>query len=155
MRILIADDDLVRRGVIRLLSVETDWTICGEARDKLEALQKAHELLPDVILLDLRMPGMNELDAIRRLRLELPEAKILVITHHDPVQMWPGIVEDGGDACLDKGRLGTDLVTTIKSLRRTCPVSDSAGHRSSDRSEAARPMGQATVNWTPASLKTK
>jgi DNA-binding NarL/FixJ family response regulator len=75
MRILIADDnDLVRRGLIRLLSAETGWTVCGEARDGFEALQKARELLPDLILLDLRMPGMNGLDATRRLRLELPEA---------------------------------------------------------------------------------
>lgn len=101
------------------MSSPTDWTICGEARDGLEALQKAHELLPDLIRLDLRMPGMNGLDATRRLRLEQPEAKILVITHYDPVQVCPGIVNAGGDACLDKARLGTDLVTIIKSLRRT------------------------------------
>jgi len=120
MRILIADDnDLVRRGLIRLLSAESGWTVCGEARDGLEALQKARELLPDLIVLDLRMPGMNGLDATRRLRLELPEAKILLITQHDPVQVLPGIVEAGGNACLDKGRLGTDLVMTIKSLRRS------------------------------------
>jgi len=118
MRILIADDnDLVRRGLIRLLSAEAGWTVCGEAKDGLEALQKARELLPDLILLDLRMPGMNGLDATRRLRLELPEAKILLITHHDPVQVWPGLVEAGVDACLDKGRLGTDLVATIKNLK--------------------------------------
>jgi DNA-binding NarL/FixJ family response regulator len=120
MRILIADDnDLVRRGVIRLLSAETDWTVCGEARDGLEVLQKARELLPDLILLDIRMPGVNGLEATRRLRLELPEAKILVITQHDSAQMWPSIVEAGGDACLDKAHLGTDLVATIKGLRRT------------------------------------
>jgi DNA-binding NarL/FixJ family response regulator len=119
MRILIADDnDLVRRGVIRLLSAETSWIVCGEATNGLEALQKARELLPDLILLDLRMPDINGLEATRRLRLELPEAKILLVTQHDPVRMRPSIIEAGGDACLDKGRLGTDLVTTIKSLRR-------------------------------------
>lgn len=120
MRILIADDtDLVRQGLIRLLSEETGWTVCGEARDGLEALQKARELLPDLILLDLRMPGLNGLEATRRLRLELPEAKILLITQDDPLQVRPAVIEAGGDACLDKGRLGTDLVTTINSLRRT------------------------------------
>jgi two-component system, NarL family, invasion response regulator UvrY len=119
MRILIADDnELVRRGLIRLLSAETGWTVCGDGRDGLEALQQAQELLPDLILLDLRMPGLNGLEVTRRLRLELPEAKILLITQHDPERMWPSIVEAGGDACLDKGRLGTDLVTTIQSLSR-------------------------------------
>jgi DNA-binding NarL/FixJ family response regulator len=117
MRILIADDnDMVRRGVIALLSAETDWTVCGEARDGSEALQKAQELHPDLVLLDIRMPGMSGLDVARRLRRELPKARILVITQHDPVLMLPSIVEAGGDACLDKGRLGTDLVSTIKRL---------------------------------------
>jgi DNA-binding NarL/FixJ family response regulator len=118
MRILIADDNaMIRRGVIALLSSETDWTVCGEAGDGLEAIQKARELLPDLILLDIRMPGINGFDVARRLRLELPKAKILVITQHDPVLMWPNIVEAGGDACLDKGRLGPDLVETIKRLK--------------------------------------
>jgi two-component system invasion response regulator UvrY len=118
MRILIADDsDMIRRGVIRLLSSETDWIVCGEARDGQEALQKARELVPDLILLDIRMPGINGLDVARRLRLELPRARILVITQHDPVLMLPDIVAAGGDACLDKGCLGTDLVATIKRLK--------------------------------------
>jgi DNA-binding NarL/FixJ family response regulator len=116
MRILIADDnDVVRRGVVRLLS-ETGWNVCGEARDGLEALQKARELLPDVILLDFSMPGMNGLEAARLLRQELPEAKILMLSQHDPIQLLPSVVEAGGDACLDKSRLSTDLLASIKSL---------------------------------------
>jgi len=116
MRILIADDnDVVRRGVVRLLS-ETGWNVCGEARDGLEALQKARELLPDVILLDFSMPGMNGLEAARLLRQELPEAKILMLSQHDPIQLLPSVVEAGGDACLDKSRLSTDLLACIKSI---------------------------------------
>jgi DNA-binding NarL/FixJ family response regulator len=116
MRILIADDnDGVRRGVVRLLS-ETGWKVCGEARDGSEALQKARELLPDVILLDFSMPGMNGLEAARLLRQELPQAKILVISQHDPIHLLARVVEAGGDACVDKGRLGTDLVASIKSI---------------------------------------
>ena len=127
MRILIADDnDAVCRGVARLLS-ETGWTVCGEARDGAEALQKARELLPDVILLDFSMPGMNGLEALRLLRQELPEAKILVISQHDPIHLLPGVVEAGGDACLDKSRLSLDLLASVKSIevrpalsRETC-----------------------------------
>lgn len=118
MRILIADDnELVRRGVIGLLSVESDWTVCGEARDGSEALQKARELLPDVVLLDVSMPGVNGLEVARRLRIELPKAKLLVISEHDPFLMLPGVIAAGGDACLDKGCLAKDLVATIKNLR--------------------------------------
>jgi len=116
MRILIADDnDVVRRGVVRLLS-ETGWNVCGEARDGSEALQKARELLPDVILLDFSMPGMNGLEAARLLRQELPEAKILMLSQHDPIQLLPSVVEAGGDACLDKSRLSTYLLACIKSI---------------------------------------
>jgi two-component system response regulator NreC len=118
MRILIADDnDMVRRGVIRLLSCESDWTVCGEARDGSEAIQKARELLPNVILLDISMPGISGLEVSRRLRQELPDAKLLIISQHDPFVMLPRVIEAGGDACLDKSRLATDLVATIKNLR--------------------------------------
>jgi len=118
MRILIADDsDIVRRGVIGLLSDESDWTVCGEAKDGPEAIQKARELLPDVILLDISMPGISGLDVARRLRQELPTVKLLVISQHDPFVMLPRVIEAGCDACLDKSRLATDLVATIKNLR--------------------------------------
>jgi DNA-binding NarL/FixJ family response regulator len=117
MRIFIADDnDAVRRGVVRLLSSETGWEVCGEARDGSESLQKARELRPDLILLDVSMPGMNGLEVARLLRQELPGAKILVISQHDPIQLLPSVVEAGGNACVDKSRLGTDLVASIKNI---------------------------------------
>ena len=78
---------------------------------------KARELLPDVILLDISMPDMSGLDVARRLRRELPNAKLLVISQHDPLVMLPQAIEAGCDACLDKSRLATDLVATIKNLR--------------------------------------
>ena len=118
MRILIADDnDMVRRGVRRLLSEEPDWIVCGEAKDGSEAIQKARELLPDVILLDISMPGASGLDVARRLRQDLPKAKLLIISQHDPLLMLPQAIEAGCDGCLDKNRLATDLVATIKYLR--------------------------------------
>jgi two-component system response regulator NreC len=118
MRILIADDnDMVRRGVIGLLSDEWDWSVCGEAKDGSEAIQKARELMPDVILLDISMPGISGLDVARRLRQELPNVKLLVISQHDRFVMLPRVIEAGCDACLDKSRLATDLVATIKNLR--------------------------------------
>jgi len=128
MRILIAEDnDAVRRGVVGLLSFEAGWKVCGEARDGSEALQKARELRPDLILLDISMPGMNGLEAARLLRQELPEAKILVISQHDPIQLLPRVVEAGGNGCVDKSRLATDLLASIRSIeglpalsRETC-----------------------------------
>jgi DNA-binding NarL/FixJ family response regulator len=117
MRILIADDsDLVRRGIVRVLSVESGWTVCGEARDGLEAIQKAQELLPDLILLDISMPGMSGLEVARRLRVALPKVKLVIVSQHDTALMLPRVIEAGGDACLDKACLAADLVTTIRAL---------------------------------------
>jgi DNA-binding NarL/FixJ family response regulator len=117
LRILVADDnDMVRRGVVAILSADPDWNICGEARDGTEALQKARDLHPDLILLDVSMPGVNGLEVARRLRLEVPNAKILVMSQHDPVQLLPSVIEAGGDACLDKSSLATDLVASIRKM---------------------------------------
>jgi DNA-binding NarL/FixJ family response regulator len=62
------------------------------------------------------MPGMNGLEVARLLRQELPEAKILVISQHDPMHLLTRVVEAGGNACVDKSRLSTDLVASIKSI---------------------------------------
>jgi DNA-binding NarL/FixJ family response regulator len=117
MRILIADDnDVVRRGVIEILSSEKDWEVCGEAKDGSEALRKAQELLPDLILLDISMPGMDGLEAARLLRHEVPKAKIVVISQHDPIQLLPCVIEAGANGCVDKSRLSTDLLASIKKI---------------------------------------
>lgn len=119
MRILVVDDnEVVRHGVVGLLSLEPDWEVCGEAQDGPTALQKARELLPDLILLDINMPGLNGLDVARRLRQDLPQARILVMSQHDPIQLLPIVVAAGGDACIDKSRLATDLLASIKNLGR-------------------------------------
>jgi DNA-binding NarL/FixJ family response regulator len=119
-RILIADDnEMIRRGVRALLSSEPAWEICGEAIDGADALLKARELQPDLILLDISMPGINGLQAARRLRKEVPAAKILVISQHDPIQLLPRIIEAGAHACVEKGRLSMDLLATIKSMVAT------------------------------------
>lgn len=117
MRILIADDnELVRRGVRELLSSESSWQVCGEAIDGAEALRKARELLPDLILLDISMPDMNGLEAARLLREALPKVKIVIISQHDPIQLLAGAIAAGAHACVDKSLLGTDLVPAIRSI---------------------------------------
>jgi DNA-binding NarL/FixJ family response regulator len=118
MRILIADDsDIVRRGVIAILSSESGIQVCGEAKDGAEALSKASQLLPDLILLDVSMPDMNGLDVARRLRQEAPQVRILVISQHDPIQLLPRVLEVGADGCIDKSRLATDLLPRITSIK--------------------------------------
>ena len=114
MRIFIADDnEFVRRGVIGLLAPRTNWQICGEARDGAEAIQKARELLPDLILLDISMPGLDGLEVARRLRQEVCTSKILIMSQHDATRMLPRAVEAGANACVDKSRLSEDLLLAI------------------------------------------
>lgn len=117
MRILIVDDnDAVRVGVIAMLSSVIGWEVCGEARDGSEALRKARELHPDLILLDISMPGVSGLEAARLLREDVPNAKILIMSEHDPIRLLPSALEAGAHACVDKGRLGTELLPTIKNV---------------------------------------
>jgi|HubBroStandDraft_6_1064221.scaffolds.fasta_scaffold1845041_2 DNA-binding NarL/FixJ family response regulator len=76
MRVLIADDNpLVRSGIARLLSGDEDLQVCREASDSNETLQKAGELEPDLVLLDVSMPGMKGLDTARLLRERVPAVK--------------------------------------------------------------------------------
>jgi|SRR5579862_2016559 DNA-binding NarL/FixJ family response regulator len=118
MRILIADDHhLVRRGVADILSKEAGWEICGEATDAAQALQKASELHPDLILLDISMPEGSGLEAARRIRQEIPHVRILMMSHHDATQFEKSAIDSGADGCIDKARLALDLIAMIKSLQ--------------------------------------
>ena len=123
MRILIADDnELIRRGIKRLLSDEVNCELCGEASDGKEAIQKALELHPDLILLDIQMPGLHGLEATRVLRRQMPDTKIFVISPHDPVQLSPRAIEGGAQGCLQKSLLGKDLLRTINDICETASV---------------------------------
>ena len=118
MRILIADDHhMVRRGVGDLLSKEAGWEICGEATDAGQAIQKASELNPDLVLLDISLPDGSGLEAARRIRQEIPHVRILMMSHHDATQFVQSALESGADGCIDKARLALDLVATIKNLQ--------------------------------------
>jgi DNA-binding NarL/FixJ family response regulator len=117
MRILIVDDnERIRRGVSDILASRKNWNVCGEARDGMEAIRKARELLPDLILLDISMPGLNGLEAARLLRQEIANTKILLMSQYDPIPLLPGAIQAGANGCLDKSRLGTDLLSCIERI---------------------------------------
>ena len=117
MRILVADDnDMVRKGVIRIISGVAGWEVCAEAKDGMEAVERARELRPDLILLDVSMPGTNGLETTRVLRNDLPKSRIVIMSQHDPVHLSVSARAAGAHACVDKNRLGPDLVPTIKAL---------------------------------------
>ncbi len=81
IKVLLVDDHaIVRKGIIALLETEADIQIVGEASNGLEAVRLAESLKPDVILMDLVMPGVNGVDAIRKIKAQEPAARILVLT---------------------------------------------------------------------------
>jgi PAS domain S-box-containing protein len=84
-QILIVDDnEAVRKSLRALISSHSEWQVCGEAIDGLDAIAKAKTLRPDVVLMDISMPRMNGLEATRVLRQELPEAKVVIVSQNDP-----------------------------------------------------------------------
>jgi DNA-binding NarL/FixJ family response regulator len=114
MRVLIADDnERVRRGVRDFLLTQVNWEVCGEAQDGAEAIEKARELSPDLILLDISMPGLSGFEAASVLRREVPGVKILIMSQNDPVQLLPAAREAGADACVDKSRIYSDLLPAM------------------------------------------
>ncbi len=117
MRILIVDDnEMVRRGVGRILSARPDWTVCGEANSGEDAILKATQLRPSLILLDISMPGANGFEVAVALRREIPSAKIIIMSQHDEAQLLSRALAAGADACVDKVNLGTGLIVAIENL---------------------------------------
>jgi DNA-binding NarL/FixJ family response regulator len=120
MRILIADDnEHVRRGVKNILAAVPEWEVCGEAIDGTVAIQSATELRPDLVLLDISMPGMSGLEAARLIRDKVPAVKILVMSQHDPAVLLPRALQAGAHGCIDKSCLATDLVPTLRRILTT------------------------------------
>ena len=84
LRILVADDhEVVRRGLCALLRGQPEWEVCGEAGDGREAVEKAAQLKPDIVILDVGMPNLNGLEATRQILKARPEVKVLILTLHD------------------------------------------------------------------------
>lgn len=116
-RILIADDhEVLRRGLRTMLQFETQWEICGEAADGQEAVDKAGELTPDLVIMDINLPTLNGLAAVRQILRHRPETKILVFTVHDSDQTIHEIIASGAHGYLSKAKGGQDLVSVIKEL---------------------------------------
>ena len=116
VRILIADDhDVVRQGVRAVLAAEPKWIVCGEARSGREAVAKAVELRPEVVVLDISMPELNGLEATRQIRGALP-AKILILTVHESDQAVTEVIEAGADGYVLKTDAGRKLVEAIRAL---------------------------------------
>ncbi|HKQ62924.1 MAG TPA: response regulator transcription factor [Candidatus Polarisedimenticolaceae bacterium] len=119
LRILVADDhDVVRHGVIALLSKRPDWTVCGEASNGREAVEQAQRLAPDVVILDVAMPELNGLEAARRIHKALPRARLLILTMHESEQLVREMLGAGARGYLLKSDAGRDLIAAVEALEQ-------------------------------------
>ena len=117
--ILVADDHgLVRSGARTLLERQPGWKVIGEAADGREAVLKAKELQPDIVVLDIGMPGLNGLDATRRILRILPRTKILILTMHDDQELMQRTVLAGALGYVLKSDAEEDLVSAVRALAK-------------------------------------
>jgi DNA-binding NarL/FixJ family response regulator len=115
IRILIVDDHpVVREGLAGMISTQADMDVVGEAGNGLEGVKLAHSLAPDLILMDLQMPNLDGAAAIRQIRKEMPECRILVLTAFDTDERILHSIEAGAQGYLLKGAPRDDLFRAIR-----------------------------------------
>ena len=116
-RILIVDDhEVVRMGIRLLFSNNGPLQVCGEAEDGPDALQKVLELAPDVVILDLTMPGMNGFETASRMREIAPTVKIVFYSIHE----IPATARiSGGDAFISKAAASQELIMTVNRVMQS------------------------------------
>lgn len=119
IRVLIADDHaLVRDGVKSLLGLTEDIEVVGEAGDGREAIEQARKLKPDVILMDIAMPGLGGLEAALELKREGSPSRILVLTQYDDVEYVRRFLKIGIAGYVLKRMFGSELASAIRSAAR-------------------------------------
>ena len=115
IRTVIVDDDArFRRFAKRLLSNEPDIEVIGEAGDGQEAILKARELKPDVVLMDLRMPRMNGIDATRQMKKEMPVVRVIILTLYDFDEYREAATAAGVVNYILKKSMNKDLIPAIR-----------------------------------------
>ncbi|MBV6449949.1 MAG: Oxygen regulatory protein NreC [Anaerolineales bacterium] len=115
MKILLCDDQaVIRDGLEMLLTLEKDMQVVGSASDGAEALELAAQKRPDLILMDLKMPGVNGIEATRQLRAKFPEIKILVLTTYDDDEWLFDAIRAGASGYLLKDTPRQKIIEAIR-----------------------------------------
>jgi CheY-like chemotaxis protein len=116
-RVLIADDhEMLREGIRRVLQQNRNWIVCGEAANGKEAVDRAVALHPDLVILDLSMPVLNGLDALKQIRLKCPQTKVLIFSVNNSEHMVREVRTAGAHGYLCKSNAAQDLLETLKTL---------------------------------------
>ena len=116
-RILLADDHpMVRRGVRSLLETREGWHVCGDACSGSEAIEQVKRLKPDIVIMDISMPGMRGFEAVRQVHDFDPNIGILMLTMHDSKDIFCGAIEAGAHAYVLKSDLDEKLIEAVEAL---------------------------------------
>jgi DNA-binding NarL/FixJ family response regulator len=151
LRVLVVDDhEVVRRGLRALLETQRGWEVCGEATNGRDAVEKANECRPDVVLLDLCMPELGGLETTRQILKTVPGTEILVLTMHESEQALQDVLEAGARGCLLKSDAGRDLLAAVQALSHHQPFFSSRVERMV--SEDFKPGGRPKAVMSPGIL---
>ena len=122
VRILIADDhELIRKGLRTVLQSHPGWVVCGEAATGREAVERARELRPTIVIMDLTMPELNGLEATRQIRHSLPDTQVLILTVHHSEQLVHEVLGAGARGYLLKSDAGDAVSDAVDALSRGKP----------------------------------
>lgn len=126
-RVVIADDHaLLREGLRALLKTASDIEVVGEAADGQQAIEACRRLEPDVVLMDVAMPGLGGLEATLQIRKELPRTRVLVLSQYDDREYVARFLKAGVSGYVLKRAAGSDLISAIRSVMRGGLVLDPA-----------------------------
>ncbi len=119
IRVFLADDHLIlREGIRSLLQKVQDIEVVGEAGDGVEAVAKVGQLLPDVVLMDITMPGMSGLEATREIKRKYPQLKILILTIHETSQYLSQMLQAGASGYVVKTTATSELISAIRAVHQ-------------------------------------
>lgn len=114
--LLVDDHDVVRTGLRSFLNTQQDVQVVAEARNGEEALQRAEEVKPDLVIMDITMPGMDGMDATRKLKARNPDCLVLALTVHEDKQYFMEMLSAGASGYITKQAAADDLVAAIRAV---------------------------------------
>ena len=122
LRILLADDhEMLRKGLRATIEDHSGWEICGEARTGREAVAKARELHPDIVVMDFGMPELNGMEATRQIRATVPRTEVLILSMHESQKLVHEMLAAGARGYLLKTDAGESLVAALQALSEHKP----------------------------------
>src|SRR5919198_1965013 len=119
VRLLLVDDHaLIRGGLSALLSSQDDFAVVGEAEDAESALAQARALTPDIVLMDIELPGEDGVSATQRLKMEMPDLTVVILTVHDDSQTLFEAIKAGAQGYLVKNVRSRELLEQLRGMAR-------------------------------------